>query len=131
MKLKRKIIILLACTLLFALFNIGAVSQNGSVSQNLEFEEKIYSEATIDQDFCDSSVLVMFDKNTGRVDKRHNAKFFGNIGIKEIIDLTQSLEKETENDLRLKNTLEAEGIDTTSSQRNMETWRQMLKLELI
>ena len=78
------------------------------------FEEKIYSDVTIKDDFDGYSVLVVMDKNTGGVNKRHEKSFFGGIEIESIEDLTWFPEDVEINKL---------GI-------NWEIWRQILWLKL-
>jgi len=58
-------------------------------AQHEGFEEKIYSEATIDDDFDGSSVLVVMDKNVGEINKVHKESFFGNFPKEYIKDLTE------------------------------------------
>ncbi len=45
-------------------------------------EERIYWTGTIDESFDDSSVLVVMDKCTGGINKRHDASFFKQMGNK-------------------------------------------------
>lgn len=52
------------------------------------FEEKIYCNATIKEDFDGSSILVVMDKKTGGINKRHEESFFGDFKSEYIRDLT-------------------------------------------
>ena len=67
-------------------FEIGTVEQ-------IAIEEKIYCHATIDQDFDDSSVLVVMDKRTGGINKRHNQNFFGSFEKNEVHHAHQNTHK--------------------------------------
>ena len=40
-------------------------------------DAKIYSRATIKDNFCDSSLVVILDNFTGGVNRRHEERFFG------------------------------------------------------
>ena len=57
-------------------------------AQQEGFEEKIYSTATVEDDFNASSVLVVIDKNVGGINKKHGESFFGNFPKVSITDLT-------------------------------------------
>ena len=49
-----------------------------------EYEEKTYSNLTVEDDFDDSCVLVVMDKSVGGINKVHNEDFFGDIEIESI-----------------------------------------------
>ena len=51
-------------------------------------DEKIYSTATIDQNFEDDSVLVVLDKSISEINKTHELSLFNMPNIKSIVDLT-------------------------------------------
>jgi len=53
------------------------------------FDAKIFSNTDIDSDFSGSSVIIVMDKATGGVNKRHEKSFFGGIEIESIRDLTE------------------------------------------
>jgi subtilisin family serine protease len=57
--------------------------------------EKVYSRATMDDDFDGQSVIVVLDRNISGINKRHDAGFFGEIGIAEIEDLTVVTDEKT------------------------------------
>jgi len=54
----------------------------------IEFEPKAYCNATIEDDFDGSSVLVVMDKNVSRINRVFNASFFGDITMTGIEDLS-------------------------------------------
>jgi hypothetical protein len=84
---KRKIIsVLLVLALSLPLFSLAAGSQSNI---RTEFEEKVYSHATIDDDFCPRTVLVVMDRSVGRQNTRHSSRFFGRFPIESIQDLTE------------------------------------------
>lgn len=81
--------VLLAFTLslIFTVNNgISAFAAESDVA--VAVEAKIYSRATIDEDFDDSSVLVVMDKRFGGINKRYNENFFGEFPKEAIYDLT-------------------------------------------
>ena len=51
-------------------------------------EEKSFWEVNLDEDFDESSVLVVLDKRTGGINKRHEESFFGEFPKESIEDLT-------------------------------------------
>lgn len=119
---KRKIIgIILALTLFAQTFCSVAISQaDRQVGRQVEFEPKIFADVTIDEDFCGRFILVVMDKNVGGLNKRHDARFFGNFPIKDIVDLTAHSEAqiiERNEAIRM-------------NQRREETFRQILQIEL-
>ncbi len=61
----------------------GFTSESDSVesSQTVVRDSKIICNATIDQDFDDSSVLVIMDNIAGGINKQHELSFFGDIGV--------------------------------------------------
>ena len=54
----------------------------------LPIEEKIYWNGTINDNFDDSTVIVVLDKNLSGINKVHDKNIFGNIDIVDIEDLT-------------------------------------------
>jgi len=57
-------------------------------AQQERFEEKVYSKATINDDFDGGSVLVVMDKNVGGINKVHKESFFGIFPKEYVNDLT-------------------------------------------
>ena len=78
----------------------------------IQYEEKVYCNATIDQDFDGSSVLVVMDKNIGGPNKKHEMSFFGGIEIEEIVDLSEFTG------------------DIVGMGINWDIWRQILQIKL-
>jgi len=74
--------------LLSSLFFVSA-QEEGFEFEFFESEEKIYSEATLEDDFDGSSVLVVMDKNVGGINKLHDEIFFGDFPKEYIKDLTE------------------------------------------
>jgi hypothetical protein len=109
-------------------------NQNILQKQEIEWEDKVISTATIDDDFCPRTVLVVMDKNIGALDKVHDKSFFRccctSFPIEEIRDLTQSFAKRAESDPHLQAMIDSGEIELVPFQRNMETFRQILVLEL-
>ncbi|MGN1155042.1 MAG: S8 family serine peptidase [Agathobacter sp.] len=52
-------------------------------------DEKIYCNATLEEDFADNRVLVVLDKNVGSINRKHDKSFFGFFEISNIKDLTE------------------------------------------
>ena len=64
---------------------LGKKGESEKVETN---DEKIYCDATIEDDFANDCVLVVLDKNVGGINKVHSKSFFNSVGIKSITDLT-------------------------------------------
>ena len=53
------------------------------------YEPKVYSNATVEQEFDDSRILVVLDKRISKANKKLNKNFFGFLKDAQITDLTQ------------------------------------------
>ena len=53
------------------------------------YEPKVYSNATVEQEFDDSRILVVLDKRISKVNKKLSKNFFGFLKDAKITDLTQ------------------------------------------
>lgn len=76
-----KITVLLVFSLTLNLFVIyaGMSTVFAAEVEMSKFETKIYSNATLEDEFDDSSVIVIMDKNIGGINKIHNKNFFGGV----------------------------------------------------
>lgn len=82
--------ILSLVVMLTLVFFVGTQFIGADVLENFDkFEEKIYCNATIEDDFDGSSVLVVMDKNIGGINKVHDESFFGDFPKEYIRDLTE------------------------------------------
>jgi len=95
--------------------NIGAYyeAKNQRSIEPSYKEEKIYSNATIEDNYDDSSVLVVLDKKTGGINKTHKKSFFGSFETEYIKDLT-----------------EIKGDIDSKEYLNKEQFRQILMIKL-
>ena len=77
----RYISTLVCFSMICALFS-GFTSEKDVENEASEItrDKKILCNATIDQDFDDSSVLVIMDNITGGINKQHDLSYFGDIG---------------------------------------------------
>jgi hypothetical protein len=129
MKIKKIMCLLLVIALLFSVFG-GIYSHNDTLLQQnqniVEFESRIFANATIDEDFCGRVVLVVMDKNVGGLNKRHDTSFFGDFPIENVVDLT------ARTDTQVAELEEAVRTNQQSSEisRSMENFRQILQIEL-
>ena len=90
----------------------GTLRTDADIEISWEFEEKIYSNVTIDDDFDDSSVLVVMDKRVGGVNKVHKESFFGNFPKEYVKDLTEIT------------------VDIEEALINIDDFRQILEIKL-
>ena len=115
--------LLLLLVMIIALFTIQCqndgvegelIISRRATSDGTQWDRKIYCNATIDDDFDGSNVLVIMDKKTGGVNKKHEKSFFGGIEIESINDLTEFIE----------------GADIDKLGIDWENWRQILWIKL-
>ena len=59
--------------------NVFALENNETI-----YEAKVYSSATIEDNFDGSSIIVILDKSISEVNKVHSKEFFGDIDIESI-----------------------------------------------
>jgi len=113
-RFKKTLSYLLCLVLMFLLFptSVFASEPNPEDPINPVYEEKVYCNATIEDSFDGSSVLVVMDKAVGGINKVHEKEFFGDFPIEEIIDLTYIT------------------VDTSDALINEEAFRQILQIKL-
>ncbi|MBQ7779735.1 MAG: S8 family serine peptidase [Clostridia bacterium] len=129
----------LAISLLFVSFSGFSSSNEATETIDKVRDTKILCTATVDQEFDDSSVLVIMDNISGGINKQHDLSFFGDIGASSITDLT-TLSSDT---LVSSGIVSSESVSrgmsetaTISTKKlpwfevNVETFRQILKIEL-
>ena len=142
MKEKARLVsFVLTISLLFVSFGGFTSSNEATQTETLEKirDTKILCTATVDQEFDDSSVLVIMDNISGGINKQHDLSFFGDIGASSITDLT-TLSSDT---LVSSGIVSSESVSrdvsetaTISTKKlpwfevNVETFRQILKIEL-
>lgn len=95
------------------------MDENPAESVVSSVEEKIYCNATIDQEFAGGTVLVVLDRNVGAINKVHDKSFFAGVSVEKVVDLTAITNYET-----------AKTSDDIVSQIDEENFRQILRLEL-
>ncbi|MCH5164253.1 MAG: S8 family serine peptidase [Clostridiales bacterium] len=79
--------LVMLCSLLVAfLYDLTSVQANEL--EKVVYEQKVYSKATIEDDFADDSVMVIMDKNVGGLNVKHENKLFGNLKNIQVKDLT-------------------------------------------
>ena len=110
MKLKTKFTAIILSISFIAVMFPGSTYENvASESVEKITEEKIICNATIEDSFADDCVMVIMDKTVGGLNKKHDKSFFVGVEITNIVDLTEM---------------------SPNANVNMETFRQILKLEL-
>ena len=97
--MKRLISIILSLSIICGLFAVRAQGISSEQIQKdivIQVEQKICCNATLEEEFEDDSVIVMFKQDASRVDKSFTAGDFKQIGCKTIKDLVQLSEEEKE-----------------------------------
>lgn len=67
-----------------------AVNAKESLNDNLGFSSSIHSNTTIEEDFCDNSLLVVMDSNVSKfrgISEEFSDNLFGHINADKIINL--------------------------------------------
>ena len=138
--MKKGITVLLTIlTAVFVLFTTGCrfddtdikkTQRNTDLGQELA-DEKIYWNGTIDEDFCGSSVIVMLDKNTGGVNKRHDESFFGDFektSVKDLTMITGDIRNTLINEVNFRQTFEIK-LPVDSKENVINVIRQLERIE--
>lgn len=74
--------------LLSITFSVSSVNFTDIGTELTMMEEKVYANATIDQDFADDRVLVVLDKSVGGINKTVDTSLFSSVEIKSVKDLS-------------------------------------------
>ncbi len=136
MKQFTRIVALILCVSAIFLLRIDSVLAETIIETDvLREEEKIYSNATIEQNFDDSSVIVILDKNVGGFNKIHDSKaLFSGIEFESIKDLSYV---ETPSELVNNSNADKTKLDTGTLDQNHlvnkvnhDTFRQIIQIKL-
>lgn len=73
---------------LYSSLSVAVVSFEREIIIEDDFEPKKYSNATLADNFCGSTVLVVMDKSLSEINRVHDKSFFGGVELEEIQDLT-------------------------------------------
>ncbi len=79
-------VMVVLCFSLIDVVNLSKAEAEVEVVE-IEYEEKIYVEFTLDDYFVDDCVLVIMDKAVGGMNVVHDISFFEGVDIVEVIDL--------------------------------------------
>lgn len=124
--------IFMCMVLILSVFTpVFAAEQTATSSEISIKDEKIYANATIDQDFVDNHVLVIMDRSVSAINKTHNFSSAKSVSINNVTDLTQidlpQLQTETTTSVFSTEKLETE---QNVPLVNMDSFRQIFLLEL-
>ncbi len=102
---------------------------------DLNLEEKILCDATLEDDFEDDSVIVVFKNSTSKKLENHTRKSFSDISAKSVIDLTSrtkgKIEKQRLNKAQSKSIKELNATATTDEMQVDENkFHQIVKIDL-
>src|SRR5690554_2913879 len=90
MKMNRSFILVLTM-LVYLMISFIFIGNSNTVwaASNIQISQvKEYWSGTIDEDFDDSSVLVVMDKQSSGINKSYEDSFFGNFSREAVYDLT-------------------------------------------
>ena len=109
--IKLTIISILISISVFCLFVNDLKVSAASNTETLLSTEKIYSYTDIDENFDDSSVIVIIDRINSGINKSHENTIFKDLELLEIVDLTY--------------------VNDVTTIKDVENFEQILKIELI
>ena len=113
---------LLLCVtiILTSIFSTFALDYDVELETIICMDEKIYCNATIEDNFKDDCVLVILDKSISAVNKIHEKNIFSSVGFKNCIDLSAIS----------KSSLSAADPNSMIAQIDHDNFRQIIKIEL-
>ena len=109
--IKLTIISILISISVFCLFVNDLKVSASSNTETLVSTEKIYSYTDIDENFDDSSVIVIIDRLNSGINKSHENTIFKDLELLEIVDLTY--------------------VNDVTTIKDVDNFEQILKIELI
>ena len=109
--IKLTIISIIISIFVFCLFENDLKVSASSNTETLVSTEKIYSYTDIDENFDDSSVIVIIDRINSGINKSHENTIFKDLELLEIVDLTY--------------------VNDVTTIKDVENFEQILKIELI
>ena len=110
--------------MLIAALSLGQAALANAISVE-PAERKIYSGATIEDDFADDTVLVVLNKEATRKFKTYTPDDFSAVGCKSVENLTEFTEEIAKKQIR------SEGKNEDDDKKaSAESFRTILKLEL-
>ena len=117
-------ILALCCLILSSFFLVSAKHEG--------FEEKIYSQATIEDDFDGDSVLVVMDKSVGGINKVHEESFFGDFPkeyIKDLTELTVDIKEALIDEENFRQILQIKLPEGSSKEEALKAIQQLEKID--
>ena len=109
--IKLTIISIIISIFVFCLFENDLKVSASSNTETLVSTEKIYSYTDIDENFDDSSVIVIIDRLNSGINKSHENTIFKDLELLEIVDLTY--------------------VNDVTTIKDVDNFEQILKIELI
>lgn len=107
-------------------FSIAAHAETDTIA-----EEKVTCTATLDDEFADNCVLVVFNNKTSLEFKAYTANDFAEIGCKSVKDLTAPMTEKVKTAVEEEKAAKARGLSTTAqSSAIIQKFNQIICLEL-
>lgn len=135
MKLSVRITSFIVCLIITLSYFMTVNASNISTDESevVLQDQKVYSNATIDQKFADNRVIVVMDGNVGSINRRYSLDFFDISEIESVSDLTEiklSSELDTNNTSTTLAKTGDEEATVLTSKINVESYRQILLINL-
>lgn len=136
-KINRIISMILSMAIILMVMPLSHIYADGNMSMeaddNAVFvdEEKIYSNATIDDDFADDKVIVVMKHNISMEFKSYTVSDFAEINAEGINDLTYAVGLQVKAKTEKVNIVTNEGVIVNSDNNsNVDTYNQIITIEL-
>jgi len=100
------------------------------ISHEMSTDEKVFSDVSLEDEFDDSSVIVVLDRKTSEINKRQSQSLFGNISRNQITELTQLNEtgKRNTDEMNFRQIFSIE-LESNSKENVLETIKKLEKID--
>ncbi len=131
-RLNMSICIFMCIVLILSVFTPTFAAEQKATSAEISLkDEKIYSNATIDQKFVDNHILVVMDRNVSAINKAHDFSSARSVSISKVTDLTKiELPELLTEESSLVFSTDKLDEEPTLPLVNMDQFRQIFLLEL-
>lgn len=131
MKNRRVLSFILSATMLFATNSIGTVEAVPAQTDS-QNETKVYSTATISDNFVDNHVLVVFRNEVSLKFEAHTTGDFSEISCKNVTEINPGTKIKTKEAITAQKNALSKGLDTAANQyaESIRKYNKIVRIEL-